>query len=431
MIVNGEQTAVLLTEGEQVIDLSDRLTADTNDVLLFKRQDACHAFTLRGFIVAAEARLLPLAERPARRIEVYGDSVSAGEVSEAEFACGQPDPEGHNGLYSNSWWSYAWQAARLMRAELHDVATGGIALLDRTGYYHAPDYIGMESAWDKVNHTPDFGPVTPWDFTRWTPHVVIVAIGQNDHHPINSMAEDYDSAASAHWRAAYQRFLARLREKYPKAYIVCTTTIIGHDAAWDRAIDECVQAMGDGRMHHFLSSRNGCGTPSINRKTPIHLSDGPSMQIEKGASSSPPLYSRYGPISSSEVPSKPMPTPEMNPRSASVCSVVISVEEATGEDGSAVITGLEGAESVGFPEKHPGKNQTERKTRKIPLMMAQNTDFFLFIYCLPQHVCNNHNSKYRSHNGSKKQSSDCCIPDCIRYRNRSKRRLRRARFGLC
>lgn len=267
VIVNGEQTAVLLTEGEQIIDLSDCLTADTNDVLLFKRQDACHAFTLRGFIVAAEARLLPLAERPARRIEVYGDSVSAGEVSEAEFACGQPDPEGHNGLYSNSWWSYAWQAARLMRAELHDVATGGIALLDRTGYYHAPDYIGMESAWDKVNHTPDFGPVTPWDFTRWTPHVVIVAIGQNDHHPVNSMAEEYDSAASAHWRAAYRRFLGLLREKYPKAHIVCTTTIIGHDAAWDRAIDECVQAMGDGRMHHFLYSRNGCGTPGHVRKS--------------------------------------------------------------------------------------------------------------------------------------------------------------------
>ena len=132
----------------------------------------------------------------------------------------QPDPQGHNGLYSNSWLSYAWQAARLMNAELHDIATGGMALLDKTGYFFGPDYIGLESAWDKVNYYPPFGESTPWDFTRWTPHVVVVAIGQNDHNPVNIMAEDYDSAASVHWRAEYRRFLGLLREKYPKLFLL-------------------------------------------------------------------------------------------------------------------------------------------------------------------------------------------------------------------
>lgn len=261
VIVNGEQSAVLLADGEQILDLSDKLAKGVNDVLIFKRQDCCHAYHLQGFIVDAAAQLLPLPQRPARRMEVYGDSVSAGEVSEAEFACGQIDPEGHNGLYSNSYLSYAWQAARRLNAELHDIATGGMALLDRTGYFYGPDYIGMESAWDKVNYYPPFGPATPWDFKCWTPHVVVVAIGQNDHHPVNIMAEDYDSAASAAWREAYVRFLMHLREKYPRAHIICTTTILGHDAAWDRAIDACVRATGDARIHHFLYTQNGCGTP--------------------------------------------------------------------------------------------------------------------------------------------------------------------------
>jgi len=261
VIVNGEQSAVLLAEGEQVIDLSHLLAEGVNDVLLFKRQDCCHAWTLQGFIVEEGAELLSLPTRPARRMEVYGDSVSAGEVSEAEFACGQSDPEGHNGLYSNSYWSYAWQAARLLGAELHDVATGGMALLDGTGYFYGPDYIGLTSTWDKVNYYPPFGAPTPWDFEKYIPHVVVVAIGQNDHNPVNIMAEDYDSAASAHWRAEYRRFLRLLREKYPHAHIVCTTTILGHDPAWDRAIDECVQAAADERIHHFLYTRNGCGTP--------------------------------------------------------------------------------------------------------------------------------------------------------------------------
>ena len=259
VIVNGEQTAILLEKGEQVIDLSHLLTADVNDVLLFKRQDCCHAMTIHGFIVAGE--LLALPPRPARRMEVYGDSVSAGEVSEAEFACAQPDPQGHNGLYSNSYLSYSWQAARLLNAELHDIATGGMALLDKTGYFFGPDYIGLESSWDKVNYYPPFGESTPWDFSRYTPHVVVVAIGQNDHNPVNIMAEDYDSEASLHWRAEYSRFLGQLREKYPRAHIVCTTTILGHDPAWDRAIDECVRSSGDERIHHFLYTKNGCGTP--------------------------------------------------------------------------------------------------------------------------------------------------------------------------
>ena len=259
VIVNGTQHAILLGKGEQVLDLSHLLTAEVNDVLLFKRQDCCHAMTLHGFIV--EGELLELPPRPARRMEVYGDSVSAGEVSEAEFACAQPDPQGHNGLYSNSYLSYAWQAARLLGAELHDIATGGMALLDGTGYFYGPNYIGLESTWDKVNYYPPFGEPTPLDFTRFTPHVVVVAIGQNDHNPVNIMAEDYDSAASAHWRAEYSRFLGKLREKYPRAHIICTTTILGHDAAWDRAIGECVKAAGDARIHHFLYSKNGCGTP--------------------------------------------------------------------------------------------------------------------------------------------------------------------------
>ncbi len=261
VMVNGAHHAILLENGAQEIDLSGLLGQDVNDVLLYKRQDCCHAFTLQGFAVAQDGQLLPLPPRPARRIEVYGDSVSAGEVSEAEFACAQPDPEGHNGLYSNGWLSYAWQAARMMDAEIHDVATGGMALLDGTGYFFGPGYIGLESCWDKVNYYPPFGPATDWDFTRYTPQVVVVAIGQNDHNPVNIMAEDYDSEASRHWRARYGRFLRQLREKYPDAHIVCTTTILGHDPAWDRAIGQCVQDAGDGRIHHFLYTNNGCGTP--------------------------------------------------------------------------------------------------------------------------------------------------------------------------
>lgn len=79
-------------------------------------------------------------------------------------------------------------------------------------------------------------------------------MGQNDAHPRDFMALDYDSAEAQHWRARYVDFVHALREKYPKALIVLTTTIVRHDAAWDRAISEvCDKLRTEGEFHvkHF------------------------------------------------------------------------------------------------------------------------------------------------------------------------------------
>lgn len=263
VIVDGEQTAVLLPEsGDAEIDLSDRLHEGINDVLIFKRQDSCHAFVFHGLMVADDAELLEVPPLPRRRIEVYGDSVSAGEVSEAEDYCGKPDPE-HNGQYSNGWLSYAWQTARLLGAQIHDIAQGGISLQDGTGYFNAPDYLGMLSCWDKVAYNPFLGPQKPWDFRRYTPHVVVVAIGQNDAHPVNFMQDDYDGAQARQWRADYRKLVGLIRGQYPAAHIVLSTTILGHAPQWDDAIEEVCQELRrtDERVHHFLYAKNGCGTP--------------------------------------------------------------------------------------------------------------------------------------------------------------------------
>lgn len=263
VLVDGELHAALLPEnGEAIIDLSEFLHEGENTVHIFKRQDSSHAFTFHGLIIAEGGQLLPPPQRPARRMEVYGDSVSAGEVSEAEEYRGKPDPQ-HNGEYSNVWWSYSWLTARKLGAELHDIAQGGIALLDKTGYFNGPDYVGMLSSYDKVRYNPAFGQVKPWDFTRYTPHVVVLAIGQNDHNPVNIMEQDYEGEAAQLWREKYAEWIRSLRAKYPKATFVLTTTILNHHENWDKAIDAVCSELRktDGRIHHFLYSNNGCGTP--------------------------------------------------------------------------------------------------------------------------------------------------------------------------
>ena len=186
--------------------------------------------------------------------------MSAGEVSEAVTCVGRPDPE-HNGEYSNSWYPYAWMAARKLGAELHDIAQGGIPLLQGAGYVAPPVYPGIMDIWDKVHYHPELGPVTDWDFENYTPHVVLVAVGQNDGHPVDYMKEDPEGEAAVRWRGAYRDFLTGIRGKYPHALILAATTILRHDPGWDEAIDRVCREINDPRLRHFCYRRNGAGTP--------------------------------------------------------------------------------------------------------------------------------------------------------------------------
>ena len=100
----------LADQGQTVLTLGENLGEGVHELCLFKRMDSCHMALFHGFLLSGDGRLLPPGPLPERRIEVYGDSISAGEVSEALDYCGQPDPE-HNGEYSNSYYSYAWPPA--------------------------------------------------------------------------------------------------------------------------------------------------------------------------------------------------------------------------------------------------------------------------------------------------------------------------------
>lgn len=261
-ILDGKQTALLLPEnGSAVLEIPvEQTDKKEHEVMIFKRQDACHEVGFLGAEIEDGACLLDMPDKPERKIEVYGDSVSAGEVSEAAEYTGREDPQ-HNGEYSNSWYSYAWMTARKLNAQIHDIAQGGMALLDGTGWFHEPDYIGMETAWDKIRYSPELGELLSWDFEKYVPQLVIVAIGQNDSNPQDYMKNDFFGAKAEKWRRHYLDFLRKLRDKYPDACIVCCTTLLCHDGSWDRSIGQAVREMGDSKVTQYIFKRCGTGTP--------------------------------------------------------------------------------------------------------------------------------------------------------------------------
>lgn len=258
-------------DGSMTVRIADHLPDIDHDVTIFKRQDGgMHYLALRGIEISNKASIAqPQGEAPARRIEFYGDSVTAGERNEAVEYCGKADPEADLSAYSNSWFSYAAVTARNLGADARLIAQGGIPLLNGTGWFHDPQFPGMEQIWDSITYVPSLNAASDGrfavkqraDFTQWTPQAVVVALGQNDAHPRDIMAEDPRSEAANHWRQRYGEFLGQLRQTYPDALIVAATTIMEHGMAWDCAIDEAVRRLADPRIVHFLYSRNGSGTP--------------------------------------------------------------------------------------------------------------------------------------------------------------------------
>lgn len=136
-------------------------------------------------------------------------------------------------------------------------------------WFCGPDFVGMESIYDKIQYNPQLGALKSWDFCRWTPHVVVLAIGQNDANPENYMAENYNSEKSQNWRKHYKAFIEKLMTLYPKSYFVLTTTILGHDPGWDHVIDDVCREIGSSRVHHFYMRRTAAahrGTSASRRR---------------------------------------------------------------------------------------------------------------------------------------------------------------------
>ncbi|MCD8094744.1 MAG: electron transporter RnfD [Ruminococcus sp.] len=264
VVIDGRHYKVSFEHSEEEITilLADKLEADAaHELIFYKSQDASHYFEFLGFEIE-NGELLAPNEPPKLKIECYGDSVSAGEVVDAVEFTAKADPDGHGGVYDDAWYSFPWITARNLGAQLYNIAQGGISIFDNTGYYHAPDYIGMEMAYNKVCYFPEaLGGMSEWDFSRYTPDIVIFAVGQNDPH--NEYGDDFDIDNPDYrlkWKNGYKKIINDLRSKYPKAYFVLILTVLEHENGWDKAVEE-ISAELDEKVSYLKFTRAGKATP--------------------------------------------------------------------------------------------------------------------------------------------------------------------------
>lgn len=253
---NKEQTRVI------AVGLPNRV----HTVEIYRRQDTWTGpADIEGVWLDEGATLLSPPPRPKRKIEFYGDSVCAGAASLAFGYENSPDNawtyENENGFLNDGYWSFSAMTARAMNLDAHIQGIGGLPLLDKTGWYGGDlqNCVGLETTWDKLN--PNIGQFTNWDFSEFTPQVVVISVGQNDAHGGNIE----DASWRQHWEDRYLQILSQMFSHYPKAHFVLTTTVLDHDLKFDESLKEIAaefcRQKGSETAVYFGFKRAGKGTP--------------------------------------------------------------------------------------------------------------------------------------------------------------------------
>ena len=252
--------------------LASGLTNGKHTVELVRRTEAMIGETqFLGFTVTDGSLLAPPAES-SRRIEFIGDSITCGYGNE-----GTSQYQSFTAKNENAYLAYGSVTARQLGADCVVESWSG------KGVYRNYGGAAGDLLPDVYSQIFPYSKTPTWDYTKWTPHVVVINLCTNDFSTGTP-----DKTA---FTAAYSSFVDRIRGQYPNAHIYCALgpMLNGDGLANAR---ECItsaitqkKTAGDTKLHFIefpvQDQANGLGEdwhPSI--KTHQLMADQLAAQIK-------------------------------------------------------------------------------------------------------------------------------------------------------
>lgn len=192
------------TSGRQVYTVAAQLPPGEHVVEVTRQGEASFGASVLEAVTVSDGNLLPPPARPARRIELLGDSITAGYGNEGTTpSCGfSAETENHS-------LTYGVLLSNALNAELSTVAWSGKGIVSNYGGNLVDP---MPTLYDRADPN-DASSV--WDFSAWQADLVIVNLSTNDY------STDHDPADDT-FVSTYTNLLATLRDRYPKAQLLCT-----------------------------------------------------------------------------------------------------------------------------------------------------------------------------------------------------------------
>ncbi|MDH7461034.1 SGNH/GDSL hydrolase family protein [Chitinophagaceae bacterium 26-R-25] len=262
VVVDGKvQQTLNVDSTKRTYTLASGLSAGKHEVELFKQTEwAMGSTAIYGFTVDKGTRLLAAPPSKKRKIEVYGDSITCGYA--VEDSAGK---DRGTAPFENGYISYAAITARHFNADYISISKSGIGIL--ISWFP----LIMPEMYDRLNPN-DAG--SHWNFSDYTPQVVIVNLFQNDSWLIKKPEHEQFKArfgttapSDTQIIAAYKSFISSVRAKYPSATIVCVLGSMDASAAnspWPGYVTQAVHSLKDNRvLTHFIPYKKTPGHPSI------------------------------------------------------------------------------------------------------------------------------------------------------------------------
>ncbi|WP_437730912.1 SGNH/GDSL hydrolase family protein [Sorangium sp. So ce1335] len=209
VVVDGESKGVLeVNNQEELYTVVEGLPDGEHDLLLHRRTEPLVGVTqFLEFVPEQGEALLPVPPAPERRIEVIGDSISAG------YGIDGPDQNcPFTSETENNYLAYSALTGRKLGADTNIIAWSGRGVIrnyDDEVADTMPEIYGRTIA-DEAQPA--------WDFSSWVPQVVVINLGTNDF----SINVPGDAQFREPFTSGYADLVETVREKYPEAFIFCT-----------------------------------------------------------------------------------------------------------------------------------------------------------------------------------------------------------------
>lgn len=262
VIIDNDSLFILhLDTTKRYYPLASGLAKGNHTIELFKRTEWNRGKTsFYGFQIKGKAKLLPKSEPYKRKMEFYGNSITAGYA--VEDTSGEDSPDS---TFTNNYLSYAAITARHFSSDYQCICRSGIGI--------TVSWIPliMPELYDRLNPTD---PNSQWDFSLYQPDVVVINLFQNDSWIVNLPDfEEYikrfgnESPDDEYLINAYQQFLTNIRSHYPNAHIICSLGCMDaskEDSKWIGFIKTAAANLNDNKTYtHFMPYIEAKAHPSI------------------------------------------------------------------------------------------------------------------------------------------------------------------------
>jgi len=201
----------------------------------------------QGFVLEAGAKTVVPAKAKAL-IEFVGNSITSGSITT-------------NGNVS----AFPWLVGETLGADRTAISYPGICLVGN-GHYSGNGFpgIGQEIQYFKLV-TPPITPTTTqpgapdWDFSLYTPDMVVINLGTNDALSGN--------VSGSTFQTSYINLLKKIRAKLPKTRIFAVRTYGGYEESQTKAAVDALVSGGDKRVYYVNTNgwlvRSDYGTDGL------------------------------------------------------------------------------------------------------------------------------------------------------------------------